>query len=673
MGIFTGLFERRGAEAMAERSSVWDFLDLGTSAAGIGVTPDSAMTSSAVYACVRILSETVASLPLVMYRRQDRGKTRAPEHPLYRLLHDQPNDFMTALELRETLQAHLALWGNAYAQLDYNGAGQVTGIFPLRPDKMQRIETQGGQRVYHYQTPSGQVIPLNGARIWHLRGLGSDGLFGYSPIQLMRNSVGLSMATEKYGAKFFGNGARPGGVLEHPGKLSDASANRLRSSWNEMHMGLDNSHKVAILEEGLKWHEVGLPPEDSQFLETRRFQVQEIARIYRVPPHMLADLERATFSNIEHQGIEFVVHTIRPWLVRWEQSISSNLMTERDRQTFYPEHLVDGLLRGDTASRYQAYATGRQNGWLSANDIRALENMNPVDGGDVYLVPLNMIPAEDVGSGQRQITAESSDGSRQLPADSYQLRAKGFERRGRDVAAGRLKLAGRQARVFKDAGARLMRRERNDVTAQAKKMIGTGPRGEFERWLDQFYLGHREWMAEQVLPVMQAYAEMVSDLVSVELGRDDDVSSSLERFTRAYAKDFGNRQANRSLTRLLELVRRQGLSDDELLGEIDARLDEWVETRPAAMANEESVRQNNAVAVMLYAAMSVERLMSVATGESDCPYCTALDGKIVGINEFILQAGQDFNPEGAATPLRVTNSMQHAPYHSGCDCVTVAA
>ncbi len=318
------------------------FLLGNSSTSGIGVTPESALTSSAVFACVRILAETLASLPLITYERRGRARERATDFYLYPILHDDPNEWMTSFEFRETVQGHLALWGNAYSQIEYDKAGRVKSIFPLRPDRMMDIKIENGVKMYQYQLPNGEFVWLGGERIWHLKAFG-DGLFGYSPVQLMRNAIGLTLAMEKFGAKFFGNGARPGGVLEHPGKLGEEAQKRLRASWNEMHSGLDNSHKVAILEEGLKWHEVGIPPDDAQYLDGRKFQGTEIARIYRVPPHMIADLDKATFSNIEHQSQEFLNYTMLPWTTRWEQSIRKYLLLESERKRYYVEFLVDGL------------------------------------------------------------------------------------------------------------------------------------------------------------------------------------------------------------------------------------------------------------------------------------------------------------------------------------------
>ncbi|MCX7903035.1 MAG: phage portal protein [Caloramator sp.] len=362
--------------------------------AGVYVSEETAMRTTAVYACVRVLAETVASLPLSLYKRLDRGKEKATYHPIYFLLHDMPNSEMTSFTFRETLMTHLILWGNAYAQIIRNSKGEIIELWPLMPNRMDiERDKETGKLIYRYLTDSGEVI-LQKEEVFHVVGLGFDGFKGYSPIQMAREAIGLSIATEEFGARFFANGARPGGILEHPGVVKDPE--RLRKSWEEVYKGTKNSHKIAVLEEGMKYHEIGIPPEDAQFLETRKFQLNEICRIFRVPPHMIGDLERATFSNIEHQSIEFVVHTVRPYLVRWEQAISKCLLNEGERRIYFPKFTVDGLLRGDFKTRMEGYAIGRQNGWLSPNDIRELEDMNPIpegQGGDIYLVNGNMIPA----------------------------------------------------------------------------------------------------------------------------------------------------------------------------------------------------------------------------------------------------------------------------------------
>lgn len=365
-------------------------------ATGIRVNADTAMRLTAVYSAVRILAETIATLPLIVYRRTENdGKERATDYFLYPLLHDQPNEEQTSVEFREMLQGHLALRGNAYAQIDRK-MGRPARLVPLHPDRVE-VRREKGELVYKVNPTNGPAYFLrrSAGEIMHLRGLSSDGVTGLNPIELFREAMGLGLAYEEYSGRLFGNGANINGVLETPQAMSDEALKRFRKLWQENYGGVGNAGKTAILEQGMKWQAIGIAPKDAEFIVSRKFQVTEIARIFRVPPHMLADLERSTFSNIEHQSLEFVRDTIRPWLVRWEQALTRDLIPPEDRSEYFVEFLIEGLLRGDFKTRYDAYAIGRNNGWLSANDIRRMENMNPLppEQGDVYLIPLNMVPA----------------------------------------------------------------------------------------------------------------------------------------------------------------------------------------------------------------------------------------------------------------------------------------
>lgn len=413
MSVFTKLFRSRDdpdgrRPENATNGTRYSFL-FGNTTSGKVVTERSAMQMTAVYSCVRILSEAVAGLPVHVYRyTATGGKEKALEHPLYRLLHDEPNPEMTSFTFRETLMGHLLMWGNAYAQIVRNGKGEVMGLYPLMPNKMQVDRDNRGELYYLYNrttedTPLDEGKPrqvyLTPSDVLHIPGLGFDGLVGYSPLAMAKNAVGLAMATEEYGAKFFANGAAPGGVLEHPGTIKDPQ--RVKESWNAAYQGSGNSHRVAVLEEGMKYTQIGISPEQAQFLETRKFQINEIARIFRVPPHMVGDLEKSSFSNIEQQSMEFVKYTLDPWVCRWEQSMARRLLTPSEKPGLFVKFNVDGLLRGDYQSRMNGYAIGRQNGWMSANDIRELENLDRIpaeQGGDAYLINGNMLPLEDAGA-----------------------------------------------------------------------------------------------------------------------------------------------------------------------------------------------------------------------------------------------------------------------------------
>jgi HK97 family phage portal protein len=406
MGIFSGLFKSRDKPQNSTAGSSYTFF-MGGSTAGKYVNERSAMQMTAVYSCVRILAEAVAGLPLHLYRyTESGGKEKAIDHPLYLLLHDEPNPEMSSFVFRETLMTHLLLWGNAYAQIIRNGKNEVIALYPLMPNKMEVDRDEHGQLYYKYQrsndeapTMDGSSVILKPCDVLHIPGLGFDGLVGYSPIAMAKNAIGMAIACEEFGAKFFANGAAPSGVLEHPGTIKDPS--RVRDAWRSQFGGSSNSGKVAVLEEGMKYTPISISPEQAQFLETRKFQINEIARIFRVPPHMVGDLEKSSFSNIEQQSLEFVKYTLDPWVIRWEQSIMRSLLSPEEKKTYFAKFNLDGLLRGDYQSRMNGYAIGRQNGWMSANDIRELENLDRIptdEGGDLYLINGNMLPLKNAGA-----------------------------------------------------------------------------------------------------------------------------------------------------------------------------------------------------------------------------------------------------------------------------------
>lgn len=393
----------------------------GRSDSGEVVNERSAMQIATVYACVRLLAETVAGLPLHLFRDiGNNAKEKASGHPLYKLLYRQPNPEMTSFSFRETLMTHLLLWGNAYAQIIRDGRNNILALYPLLPEYMETDRDDKGRiyYIYHAYTDEkpgkkNQDIYFRYDEVFHVPGLGFNGLIGFSPIAMMKNALGTTLAVEKYGSAFFKNGAQPSGVLEHPGILKNPD--KISQHWSDVYGGANNAHKVAVLEEGMKYTAISLPPEDSQFLSTREFGVNEICRIFRVPPHMVQDLSHSTFSNIEHQSIDFVVHTLTPWLVRFEQSITKDLLLPDEQDKYYAKFNVDGLLRGDYQSRMQGYATGISNGFLCPNDIRTLEQMDRIPaekGGDSYYLNGGYVRLEDtdtIGERSGQGSPEQTD------------------------------------------------------------------------------------------------------------------------------------------------------------------------------------------------------------------------------------------------------------------------
>ena len=643
-------------------------------ASGALVDESTALNYSAVFACVRILAETLASVPWVLFEQRGRSKERARNHPLYQLLHTMPNPEMSSFEFRETLMGHLGTWGNAFAQVEFDQRGAVTALWPLRPDRMT-VRRENGALVYEYKKPKA-VIPhtLLPEQVFHVRGLGSDGLVGYSPIALARQTIGLGLSTETYGGTFFGNGARPGGVLEHPGQLNDKAYTRLKESWEKRHSGAENANRMAILEEGMKYHEIGVPPEEAQFLETRTFQVREIARWYRIPPHMLADLDRATFSNIEHLSLEFLQFTMLPWFVRWEQAVTRSLLLTSERERYYAQFVVAGLLRGDIQSRYQAYATARQNGWMSANDIRELEDQNPVDGGDVYLVPLNMIPADQVGAGMPG--AES--GQRSVVSGQPENEARALEQRSLGAAAMRHRLQGAWFGTYQDVAARVLRREAHDIGDAARKFLARGDYNGFSDWLTRFYQEHMPFVYRNFDPVAQSYGALIAGAVDDEIGGswwdDERTAQWVVTYLQAFAArhcGVGEARVRNALQAVIEGAPSDVDPADAAVESITTTVDSWEEKRAPETARWESVRFNNALAVGIYLIANRERLIWRAFGEN-CPYCDSLNGRVIGINTFFVAAGEALQPEGADVPLRVSSNHRHAPIHDGCDCMVTS-
>ena len=406
MSIFSRLFKSR---AEPKNSLPGDGYRpyIGRTTSGNSVTQRSSMQLTAVYCCVRVLAEGVASLPLVTYQeKKDGTKVRAVDHPLYYLLHDEPNPEMTSFSFRETLMTHLLLYGNAFAQIIRNGKGEVVALYPLMPDRMKVDRDEHGHIYYEYMKQqdeaatmkTGTVI-LSPEDVLHIPGLGFDGLVGYSPIAMAKNAIGMASACEEYGASFFANGASPGAVLEHPGVLKDPE--KVRTAWQEAYGGPHKANRVAGLEEGRKFTPISINPQEAQFLETRKFQIEEIARIFRVPLHLIGDLDHATFSNIEEQSLEYVQYTLQPWLIRWEQAIQRSLFTPEEKKTMFCRFNVDGLLRGNYQSRMQGYSIGIANGFMSVNDVRALEQMDLIpdeEGGNTYMVNGTMTPLRNIGA-----------------------------------------------------------------------------------------------------------------------------------------------------------------------------------------------------------------------------------------------------------------------------------
>lgn len=625
-------------------------------AAGVAVTPDSALALSAVFNAVTILSGTVASLPLLLYRRRGDSRERAEDHPLWRLLHDAPNPLMTSFSWRERMMVHLLLWGNSFDEVVRDRAGRVVALWPLMPWQVT-VRPDGESGVsYEVRDKAGSRV-LSRAEVLHIAGLGFDGVVGRSVIAVARESLGLGLAAQEYGARFFGSGAHLSGVLEYPGVLSDDARRRLREEWTQAYSGVSRAHRVAILEEGLKFSPISIPPDDAQFLQTREFQIEEIARWFNLPPHMLKDLRRGTYANVEHQAIEFLRYSLLPWLRRIESQIGLQLLDGTD---LYAEHLIEGLLRGDTESRYRAYAIARQWGWLSANDVRRLENLDPVPGGDAYLVPLNMVPVDGGGEGSRGL-------ARALLAPA--------ERRAepRPPWEERLRLRRALRTVVRDAAGRLLTREIADLRRAVGRLQGERIAADLEAELEEVYRRLGPAIARDFRAVTAAIAEAIVPVAAREIGGELD-PAELSEFAQELAESVEERWLETSRGQLRALTEESLASGGDVAAAIQQRLDEWEASRADRIADLETVRLSEATARQTWVAVAGVMLAVrwVTAGAENCPYCEELAAMERRLADAFGVAEDVLAPPNVP-PMRLRRLLRHPPAHEGCDCMLVPA
>lgn len=621
---------------------------------GVSVTEMSSMRATAVFACVRLISGTIASLPLPVYQRiKPRGKERAPDHPLYKLLHDRPNPEISSYVWRQMGTAHKLLWGNAYSEIEYDN-GEPVALWPLPPWNVKVTRSGRGNRFYEVTDENGHSELLPAWKVLHFPNVTLDGVKGLSCIQAGAEAIGLSMAAEEFGARFFGEGANVGGIVEYPGKLKDTSLQEFKKSVRDGYSGLGKSHRLMLLEEGLKYHRVGIPPNEAQFLETRKFQVAEIGRLFGISQlHKIGDLDRATFSNIEEQNIDFVVDTIRPHLVSDEQEIKHKLFNDTP---YFAEYIVDGLLRGNQQARFQAYATARQWGWMSANDVRELENQNPLPGeqGDIYMIPMNMIPAEQASQEIPRLPEPPEENSRAV------------EQRSIRSAQERDRTARSYRGVFESAARRVVQRETQNILKAARKHLAERSALTFKDWLEDYYREFPAFIRRELAPAVTGLAEAIQGIAAREVGAPVGMTPEMEKFASEYMDAYVARHVGSSRGQLIALVDDP---DIDSLEAVEQRMEEWEERRPGKVAMNETVQLGNAVAKVVFAAAGIMLLRWHALGSKTCPYCQELDGKVVGIDQpFVPREGGLDSDDGRMTIYRPAT---HPPLHQGCVCQVI--
>lgn len=590
----------------------------GRTASGITINPTRAMNIAAVYSAVRLASETVMSLPVHAYRRN--GKIREIiEHPVASLLNGMANPEMSGIVVREVLQGAVELRGNGFAEIVHDKNGFPVELWPIHPDKI-RIQRNSRKELEYVYTLTGDIIPA--WKMLHIRGYGSDGIIGYSMITLARESLGLTAAAEEFGARFFGNGTNIGGFLKHNGRLGDTAYERLKKEMNAKYKGLQKSHGMIILEEGMEFQKIGITPEDSQFLETRKFQVSEIARWFRLPPHLIGDLEKATFSNIEHQGLEAVQYSWIPRVTRWEHEIKAKLLFNpySDRNVFV-KFSLEGLLRGDHKARADFYHMAIQDGWMNADEVRALEDLPPQpDGqGEIYYMPMNMINKKE-----SVISSEAGD---RFSVKRIESRSTEKRVNPEKIIAGRRKIADRYRPKIREAAGKIIK----DQSAFVRKAI-EDYLDEDEQFFRNFVLsgldGHKRAVKGAMASVITSLAFDLYPLAQEELGDEESIPDSYQVFINEYLDAFTLRHLSRNKNQVRSIIDDSEVNTKEALEEM---LTEWEEKKPERIEKEETTRARSAFTKAAYVALGVSKLRWVTNGKS-CPYCNAIDGAVIEIH-----------------------------------------
>lgn len=647
--------------------------------AGTRINEETALTISPVWRAVSAIASELATKPIHIFRRIPDGKERFDEHPVGRILRERPNPAMAPALFRETIQQHVLLWGNGFAEIERDAGNRPVRLWPITPDRVSVFkfdEPQGTARVEKFYVVTGldgSMTALGLDDVLHIPGLSWNGLVGRSVVSFARESLGLTKAAEEFGQYYFGQGSKASGVLTAPQglKLNDGTIRQLREQWAEVYEGVRNAHRTVILPGGMTWQQVSIPPNDAQFLETRRFQVDEVARWFGVPPHKLYQLERATFSNIEHSEQQFDNDTILPWAVKWEQALNMRLFPESQRGRVFVEFLMDGVLRADTATRGQFYQTMINLGVLSINEVRALENRNPVDGGDVHFVSAGGRPVliEDIGQTPMLEVGPPPPAPSDDDDDDERGEIKEAQYQILPAASGRNQARRNDAKpMFESVASTVVTIEGRAVRRILNQTMAERRAPELLAALNEFYDTFGPTVAERFLQSFRFYGA-TAGRDAMEMVNQGQLPSDFDDFIDGYSDTYGRQWVAISAGKLRKLIRDTEAS--ELEAAMRAQLDQWEQERPAQVAREQSVDLEGAVRRTVFAA-SGTTVMRWRADADPCPLCQALDGRTVSVEGMFQRKGDTLDPDdGATTPLKTRHNIASPPLHGGCQCEIV--
>ncbi len=697
-------------------------------AAGIDMTEAVALSASGVWAAVKTNAETAAQLPKQMFQRnlENGDKDRARSHPLQRVIQLQANPIQSAYDFWLQFFANFQLRGNAYAQIIRSNGGQVKELWVL-PSKFVEQKRVGNALQFMITTKGGQKKPLPQNEVLYVNGFRLDGLVGMNPVAVGKDSISLGVAMERYGSKFFANGGSLHGLLKLIGSLDKERKKDIADQWRDQFDGVDNSHKTAVLDEGTSYESIGAAPKDSQLLDGRVFQVQEAARRFASTPSRLQEHSRSTLKNVEQMNQDYLSYSLAAAVAMTEAAINMQLLHESEQEAFFVEFNVDALLRADTATRFKAYREAILSGWMSPNEVRDKENMNPVEGADALLIPMNTMQMSELvgdddegGDGVAPPQDGNPDTKGRRGKTFLAQRRKGAEKKGaekkegngkgkqgeegegeagsmpavrevgyvltraerasvEDVIAPRRALRRLGRKTIEEAARRFVRAELRELRALIKKHLGRRGVEDLTLALEEFY-GNRgdlpEILAKTLGPVFEAYAAEVALAAAGEVGG---IVPDLGDFVKEYSESFGARHSNSHLNQLLEIVRDSNPEDTAEI--LEQRLAEWESGRneedgldqASKIGDREAVQLEGAIAGLVFAGLGVTTFIWIANSGA-CPICMELDGRVVGREEVFVEAGGTVDPDVEnVTPLTTRTNVSHPPLHQGCDCTLAAA
>jgi HK97 family phage portal protein len=670
MSIFSKLFR---SKKPGPEDDYWYMPFNSPTASGIRVSEKEALSYLTVYSCVSLIAGDLGRLPLNLYKtRKDGGKDIITDHYLYDLLHNMPNEEMTSFSWREAAQGHLLLWGNHYSKIERDKQGKIAALWPLANPGAVKVRRVGANIIYEYKVDN-EDVRRSRKEIFHIPGYGFNGLTGMSMISMAREAIGLGLAAETFGSRYFGEGTHPSGILSIPPelKLGD-KLEEYKKGLKEQYSRLGNSQGIMLLQNGEEYKPMTVPLEDAQFLQTRNYQKTEICGMYHVPPHKIAiHGQNSNYNNLEQENSSYVDSCLMHWVARWEATISQQLLTREERLAgYYFKFVVQGLLRGNAADRSNFYAKMSQIGSMTPNEVRAKEDLNPIKGGDTPFIMLNMIPL-DMARDAAKVQTDKADDANEEPKEeepkeeddkdlekSKAFFSKTVEKRS---ILGRDRVIKRFYPLFLKAAERIVNYESKAITKKVKKETSNRANGDMVTWLDDFYKGLPEIIKREIGPVFTSFANTIIDLTADELNMDN--IPELEQFITDYIDTYAKRHIGSSLGQLQHLLQ---LEAD--LSALETRVDEWTEKRPAKIVNNETVRGSNAVYQVVAFAGGYATVWRIR-GAKTCPYCTELNGQRVrAVGESFVKAGDELNPDGGDGPMKIYGMKAHPPLHQGCDC-----